>query len=257
MNEQVARVTALYRYPVKGLSAQAMESAQLSAGETIAFDRAWAIENGPGRFDPDEPKHLPKIAFLMLMRDERLASLAADFDDETTTLTLKREGRQVAKGNLSTRIGCQMIEQFVSEYMKDSLRGPPKIVSAPGHSFSDVAEKCLHIINLASLREIERVAGRPIDPLRFRSNVVIDGAEPWAEFNWVDKPLSIGGAKFKVLERTVRCAATGVNPETAERDIAVPRILERTWGHSDFGVYATVSEAGEIAVGDEVLANLA
>ena len=36
--------------------------------------------------------------------------------------------------------------------MKDSLRGPPRIVSAPGHSFSDVAEKRVHIVNLATVR---------------------------------------------------------------------------------------------------------
>ena len=41
----------------------------------MPFDRAYAIENGPGRFDPEHPAHLPKINFLMLMRNERLATL--------------------------------------------------------------------------------------------------------------------------------------------------------------------------------------
>jgi MOSC domain-containing protein len=252
MQERSARVTALYRYPVKGLTAQPLERVALTAGETIAFDRAWAIENGPGRFDPDAPKHLPKVAFLMLMRDERLAALAAEFDEETTTLTLRRDGRQVARGNLSTRIGCQMIEQFISAYMKEGLRGPPKIVSAAGHSFSDVAVKCLHIVNLASVRALERVAGRTIDPLRFRPNVVIDSDEPWAEFEWLDKTLKIGGARLEVIDRTQRCAATNVDPATAARDMAIPAILERSQGHSNFGIYARVTAAGEIAVADEV-----
>jgi MOSC domain-containing protein len=256
MQERSARVTALYRYPVKGLTAQPLERVALDAGETIAFDRAWAIENGPGRFDPDAPKHLPKVAFLMLMRDERLAALAAEFDEETTTLTLRRDGRQVARGNLSTRIGCQMIEQFISAYMKESLRGPPKIVSAAGHSFSDVAAKCLHIVNLASVRALERVAGRTIDPLRFRPNVVIDSDEPWAEFEWLDKTLKIGGARLEVIDRTQRCAATNVDPATAARDMAIPAILERSQGHSNFGVYARVTAAGEIAVADEVAASV-
>lgn len=256
MQEWSARVTALYRYPVKGLTAQPLERVALTTGETIAFDRAWAIENGPGRFDPDAPKHLTKVAFLMLMRDERLAALAAEFDEETTTLTLRRDGRQVARGNLSTRIGCQMIEQFIAAYMKESLRGPPKIVSAGGHSFSDIAAKCLHIVNLASVRALERVAGRTIDPLRFRPNVVIDSDEPWAEFQWLGKTLKIGGAQLEVTDRTQRCAATNVDPETATRDMAIPAILERTQGHSDFGIYARVIAAGEIAVVDEVVASI-
>jgi uncharacterized protein YcbX len=256
MQERPASVTAIYRYPVKGLTAQPLERVALTVGETIPYDRAWAIENGPGRFDPEAPRHLPKVAFLILMRDERLATLAAEFDEETTTLTLRRDGRQVARGNLSTRIGCQMIEQFLGAYMKESLRGPPKIVSAPGHSFSDIAAKCLHIVNLASVRDLERAAGRTIDPLRFRPNVIIDGAAPWAEFDWLDKTLNIGGAQFEVIERTQRCAATNVDPQTAARDLAVPAILERSRGHSDFGIYARVSKAGEVALADDVVASI-
>lgn len=251
-DETRARVQALYRYPVKGLSPEPLQSVDLSAGETIPFDRAWAIENGPGRFDPNAPRHLPKVAFLMLMRDERLASLETSFEEETSTLTIKRDGRQVARGNLATQIGRQMIEQFMAAYMKASLRGAPKVVSAAGHSFSDVAAKCLHIVNLASVRELERVAGRPIDPLRFRPNVVLESDTPWAEFQWISKTISIGGAQFEVFDRTQRCAATEVNPETAERDLSLPAILERTWGHSDFGIYAKVVSDGTISVADDV-----
>jgi uncharacterized protein YcbX len=67
-------LASLYRYPVKGLTPEPLERAILVAGETLPCDRAWAIENGPGRFDPSQPRHLPKINFLMLMRDERLAT---------------------------------------------------------------------------------------------------------------------------------------------------------------------------------------
>ncbi|MBU1211449.1 MAG: MOSC domain-containing protein [Alphaproteobacteria bacterium] len=246
------KVVALYRYPVKGLSAQPLEQVTLTAGETIAFDRAWAIENGPGRFDPAAPKHLPKVAFVMLMRDERLAALEAEFDEASSTLTIKRDGRQVARGNLGTRLGCQMIEQFMAAYMKGSLRGPPKIVSAPGHSFSDVAAKCLHIVNMASVLELERVAGRTIDPLRFRPNVIIEGVPPWAEFDWIGKPLRCGDVILDVFDRTHRCAATDVAPGTGQRDMALPAILERTWKHGDFGVYAKVASGGNMAVGDEL-----
>ena len=72
---QGPHVGALYRYPVKGLTPEPLQSVVLSPGETLPYDRAWAIENGPGRFDQAQPRHLPKITFLMLMRDERLATL--------------------------------------------------------------------------------------------------------------------------------------------------------------------------------------
>src|SRR5262245_43303810 len=87
-------IVSLFRYPVKGLSAQGLPVLRLRAGQTVPFDRAYAIENGPGRFDPDAPRHLPKINFLMLMRNERLAALNTEFEEETETLTIFRDGKQ-------------------------------------------------------------------------------------------------------------------------------------------------------------------
>jgi hypothetical protein len=243
-------VRGLYRYPVKGLSAEAMQQMALTAGEAAPFDRVYAIENGPGRFDPANPHHLPKINFLMLMRDERLATLKTRFDETTHTLTILRNGKQVARGQLSTPLGRKMIEQFLAAYMQTELRGAPRIVFADGHSFSDMAAKCLHIISLDTLRELERAAGTPLNPLRFRPNVVMEGLGAWQEFDWIGKTLSVGGARLRVLERTQRCAATDVDPETGKRDTAIPAVLQRTWGHADFGVYAQIARDGTIAVGD-------
>jgi uncharacterized protein YcbX len=246
------RVRELYRYPVKGLSGESLASFTIGPGETVPFDRAWAIENGPSRFDPAQPKHLPKINFLMLMRNERLAGLEARFEEATQTLVLLRAGKQVARGELATSIGRQIIEQFFAAYMQGELKGPPKVLSVPGHSFSDVAAKCLHVVNLASLREVERMAGRPVDRRRFRANVYIDGVQPWAEFQWLGRRMRIGGIEVEGYRRTGRCEATNVDPVTAQRDMTVPALLQRTWGHSDFGIYAEVVSGGSISVGDAV-----
>ena len=245
-------VSTLYRYPVKGLTPEPLESVQLAPGETLPFDRAWAIENGPGRFDPDVPRHLAKINFLMLMRDERLATLRSRFDEATQTLTIARGGKPVVSGRLGTPLGRQLIEQFIAAYMKAELRGAPKIVHAPGHSFSDVAAKCVHIVNLASVRELERSVGRKVDPLRFRANVYIDGLAPWAELAWLDREIGIGAARLRGFARTKRCDATNVDPETGARDLAIPATLTRAWGHQDFGIYATVVAGGRIRIGDEL-----
>jgi uncharacterized protein YcbX len=243
------RVSALYRYPIKGLTPEPLPRVALEPGATLPLDRAWAIENGPGRFDPEAPRHLPKITFLMLMREERLATLRTKIDEATQTLTILRDGKQVARGDLTTPLGRKLIEQFIGAYMKAELRGPPKIVRAPGHSFSDVAAKCVHIINLASVRELERTLGRPVDPLRFRANLYLEGVAPWAEFGWMDKVLGVGDAKLSVFARTTRCDATNVDPARGVRDMAVPSHLLRTWGHQDFGIYAKVAAGGEVCVG--------
>jgi len=245
-------VRGLYRYPVKGLSPEPLVHLELEAGGTAPFDRAYAIENGPGRFDADNPQHLTKINFLMLMRDERLATLATTFDDATHTLTILRHGKQVARGQLTTSLGRKMIEQFLAAYMQAELRGAPSIVFAQGHSFSDVAAKCLHVVSLASLRELERAAAAPLSPLRFRPNLVVDGLDPWEEFGLVGRDISVGNVVLNVFKRTERCAATNVDPETGKRDTAIPSVLLRTWGHSDFGVYARVVRGGTMTIGDAV-----
>lgn len=247
------QVTNLYRYPMKGLAPQRLEETDLRPGETIPFDRAWAVENGRGRFDPENPQHLPKINFLMLMRNERLAKLDIEFDEASTTLTLLRDGKQVVRGDLSSQIGRQIIEQFMAGFMEADLRGAPHIVHAEGHSFTDVAVKCLHLVNLASVRELERIIGRPVDPLRFRANIYFDAEVPWAEFGWVGKSLKIGEAQLDVIDRTTRCAATNVDPQTGARDLAIPATMMRALGHEDFGVYAVVRTGGTVRTGDGVM----
>jgi uncharacterized protein YcbX len=259
MNEGAAgtfplRVTALYRYPLKGFSPEPLDHVELQPGETFPRDRAYAVENGRGGFDPDHPKYLPKVQFLMLMRNERLATLATHFDDATETLTISRAGKQVAKGQLSTKLGRQMIEQFLGAYLKSELRGPPKIVSAPGHTFSDMDAKCVHLVNLATVRDIERTLGRPVDPLRFRANIYFDGAEAFAETRWIGREFSIGGVRLQAFAMTERCEATNVDPATAVRDLALPQHLLRTYGHAEAGIYARVIEGGRIGLGETIAA---
>jgi hypothetical protein len=244
------RVTGLYRYPVKGFSPERLEAVELGPGETFPLDRAYAVENGPGRFDAVKPRHLPKINFLMLMRNERLASLETRFDDETETLTIQRAGKQVARGQLSTRLGRQMIEQFLAGYLKGELRGPPRIVSAAGHNFSDMDAKCVHLVNLATVRDIERTLGKPVDPLRFRANIYVDGAPAFVETQWIGRDISVGSVRLEAFARTERCEATNVDPATGARDVAVPQHLLRTYGHAEVGIYARVIVGGRLATGD-------
>lgn len=244
------QIAALYRYPVKGLSPELLMEARLAPGGTMPADRMWAIEAIAGKFDNAAPAHLPKIVFYMLMRDEKLASLRTRYDDATTVLSIAdKGGRELTRGALATAEGAQAIEAFLTSLLGGALRGPPRVVSAPGHSFSDVKEKCLHIINLASLRELERIAGRKIDPVRFRANVVVDGLPAWSELDLLGREVRTGDVTLKVYKRTQRCAATNVDPASGARDMAIPGTLEAALGHADFGVYATVVDGGTITTG--------
>ncbi|MFN3656782.1 MAG: MOSC domain-containing protein [Pseudolabrys sp.] len=252
MASQPAILQALYRYPVKGLSPQALRRTRLSPGQTVPADRLYAIENGPTGFDPAHPAYFPKQRFLMLMKNERLAALRTDYDEASHTLTIRHEGGEAARGDLRTAEGRAAVEAFFARYCADELRGPPKVLHGEGHSFSDVARKVVSIINLASVNELETVIGAPVDPLRFRANVYVKGWPAWHEFDLLDREIAIGGARLKVVKRIVRCAATNVDPHTGIRDLSIPQTLMQNFDHMDCGVYADVLAGGKIAVGDKL-----
>lgn len=154
----------------------------------------------------------------------------------------------------------RLVDEFFAEFLKDSLSGAPRVVEAPGHTFSDAKQKpnsrtykYISIVNLASVRALEEVVNAPIDPIRFRANLYLDGAPAWTELEWVGSEITVGGARLHVVSPTVRCAATTVNPTTAERDLNIPAVLQHEFGHIRMGVYAEVVGGGEIVKGAPVV----
>jgi uncharacterized protein len=247
-----AEITGLYRYPVKGLTPESLQKVALSPGQTLPSDRRYAIENGPSGFDPAAPCWMPKTVFLMLMRNERLASLRSHFEDETHLLTIRRDGEVVARGDLETAAGRAAIEGFFARNFVPELKGAPKVLVSPGHSFSDVAKKVVSIMNLESVRTVEDMVGAAVNPLRFRGNLYVRGWPAWREQTLVGERLAIGEARLKVVKTITRCAATNVDPETAARDLDIPEAILRRFGHNECGIYAEVITGGEIAVGDTI-----
>ena len=249
---QPAQIASLYRYPVKGLSPEPLPRVALRVGETLPADRRYAVENGPSGFDPLAPVWMPKSYFLMLMRDERLAGLRSQFEDDRNLLTIRKNGVVVARGDLESVEGRAAIEAFFATNFGGELKGPPKVISGSGHSFSDVARKVVSIINLGSVAAIEAIVGLPVHPLRFRANLYVSGWPAWHEFELLGQTLAIGDARLKVVKRITRCAAINVDPESAARDLNIPHALMRRFGHNECGIYAEVTAGGTIGVGDAV-----
>ncbi|MBM6593409.1 MOSC domain-containing protein [Microvirga pudoricolor] len=248
------RIASLYRYPVKGLSPEALGSVRLTQGQYFPGDRLFAVENGPSGFDPAEPVHQPKIKFLMLMRNESLARLTTRYHDDSGFLTVEEGGREAVRGDLSSPEGRLAIEAFFRRYMPGELRGPPKVLTAPeGFRFTDSRRGYVSLINLASVSDLEDAVGSGIDPLRFRGNVYVNGLAPWAEFDLVGKVLAApSGARLKVTKRIERCAATNVDPVSGMRDMQIPKALMQAYGHFDCGIYAEVLEGGALKEDDSL-----
>jgi uncharacterized protein YcbX len=246
------RIASLYRYPVKGLSPERLTRATLREGAYFPGDRLFAIENGPSGFVEANPQHQPKIKFLMLMRNESLARLTTVYEDHTETLIIHEGGREVARGDLSTKDGRLAVEAFFRRFMPAELRGAPKVLSSPdGFRFTDHPRGYVSLINLASVQDLETKTGAPVDPLRFRGNVHLEGLAPWAELDLVGQMLTTAaGTKLKVTKRIQRCAATDVDPASGLRDLEIPKTLMQAYGHFDCGIYAEVLNGGTITEGE-------
>jgi uncharacterized protein YcbX len=246
----MGRVAELYRYPVKGLSGERLHSVPLRPGATFPMDRAFALENGPSGFDPSAPEWQPKIKFLCLMRNARIASLTTRYDDATEKLVVSKNGETLLEARLPLASDRTKLEQFFQDFMGDEARGKIRLLDGSGHSFSDVAKKVVSIINLQSVASLEQSIGRKVHPLRFRGNVYVEEMPAWLETELVNCTIQIGEVRLRVVKSIQRCAATEVDPETAARDIDVPDALFRLTGEEDCGIYAEVLTAGTIAPGD-------
>src|SRR6516162_3297990 len=253
-------VTAIYRYPVKGLSAEKIDRVTLLPGECLPHDRRFAIALGSTTFDPEHPEWLPKTHFVMLMRDEKLARLQTRFDVESGVLSIAEGGQVLLRATMSDPQGRGLVAEFLTNFLGDAVDGPLRVVSASGHAFADArrrpnatTDKYVSLINCSSIAALERAMGAVIDPIRFRANIYFDGAPAWSEHDWINGEISLGATRLRVISPITRCAATQVNPATAERDLDIVAGLERAFGHINMGVYAEVMVGGEIAVDDVLL----
>jgi len=253
-------IAAIYRYPVKGLSAETLERVALLPGECLPQDRRFAIALNSTRFDPEHPQWLSKTHFVMLMRDEKLARLKTRFDAATGELTIESAGEAAGAAVLRARLtepeGCRLVGEFVADFLGPAVERPLRVVEAPGHAFADArrkpnatTDKYVSLINRASIAALEGVVGAPVDPLRFRANLYFDGTPAWRELDWTGSEIMVAGARLKVISAITRCAATEVNPATAARDLDIVGALQRGFGHNLMGVYAEVVDGGDIATG--------
>ncbi len=246
------RIEYLYRFPVKGLTAEALDDATVDVGGCIPWDRAFALAQGDSGFDAAEPRWLQKTNFMCLARNARIAKLASFFEPGTGRLTLRGPDGATVVEQVLTAAGRARIGAFLTEYLGEEARGTPHFEYVDGHSFCDQRQKVISLINLSSLKDFEAKVGARRHRRRFRANVWFTGAPAWAERDWVGQEIQMGGAVLRITKGTVRCPATEVNPETAERDADPVSELRTLFGHTELGIHAEVVSGGRFAVGDAI-----
>jgi uncharacterized protein YcbX len=251
------KIETLYRYPVKGLTPEKLASATLLPGKCIPWDRAFALAQGDGAFDPANPGWVPKSNFMCLLKNARIALLKTRFDEASGLLSVVAPDGGALEASPFTEAGQAELTRFLTFYLDDEARfGPqgeaPKFEYVPAHSFCDHQTQVISLIGRGSLQALEAAAGGVRDERRFRANIYMSGTAPWAEFDWLGREITVGETRLVVQARTDRCGATTVNPDTAMRDANPVLELKRGFGHIDLGVFAEVLVGGEIEPGDEI-----
>lgn len=250
-------IDALTRFPVKGLSGQALKRVLLEPGKGFPCDRQFGFARPNSGFDPGTPKPLPKSKFYMLARDETLALLSTEYDDKTGVLSISAP-QGSGQFDISSTEGKQNASEFLKSYLSLPDDETPHLYEASPHRFTDVSVvstemmNAVSIINLESVSQFSKAIGQDVDPRRFRGNILISGLPAFSELEMLDRHIVVGSMRLKIVKRTKRCPATEVNLHTAERDLKTPMLLRENYGHMDMGVYAEVLEGGVIAQGDTV-----
>ncbi|WP_456285195.1 MOSC domain-containing protein [Microbacterium sp. JZ101] len=259
-------VSALYRHPVKGFTAEERDALVVQADGRIEGDRVLAFRFADAA-TPEEhdgldywPKSkglalmdFPSLARLRLRFDEDLGRLSVRLDDELVLeTTLDAEGRREA----SERIARFVLSTPDGRRLERGGRLPLVLVGDGRTSrFQDRPRGFVSLHGRPSVRAVDEVTpDAVVDDRRFRSNIVVDGLEPWSELDWRGR-VRIGEVVFAVQRPIIRCLAIHADPDSGERDAPLLKTLTRVFGQAEptLGILLLPAEGGgTVRLGDSV-----
>jgi len=248
----MARVSELFRYPVKAHGCEALTQVTLVAGKTFPWDRVWAVAHEAARIDPDSTDWAPCANFSRAAKAPALMAIRARLEEDTGLVHLSHPKLGSVSGNPDLPEDAAKLIDWAKPLMPEDRAPSAFIVRATDRGMTDSAFPSISINSLDTLAALSAAAGADISTLRFRANIWVEGFAPWQEFDWVGKEIRIGSARLAVRERIGRCLATAANPDSGTRDLDTLGLLKQASGAQDFGVYAEVIHGGEIRIGDGI-----
>jgi len=241
----MATVAHLWRHPIKAHGREALEMVALSEGETLPWDRHWAVAHEAAKTTGSEWAHCAN--FSRGSKAPGLMEISAKLDEATARVTLSHADREP----LEFAPNDSPVEFFdwVRPLMPEGRAASARIVKGP-RGMTDSDFPSISVMNIATHRAVEAQVGTTLAKRRWRGNIWLDGPTAWEEFDWIGRTLRIGTAELEVRELITRCMATTANPDTGVRDADILGALDRGWGHQDFGIYAVVTHSGNVKIGD-------
>ncbi len=247
----MATLTQIWRHPIKSHGRETVERVLLTAGQTMPWDRVWAIAHEASKFDRSGQAWVHCANFVLGSKAPELMAIMAVVDENAGTVTLTHPNAGAIAVNPDLPDDAARLVKWSATFVPTN-RAAPAFVARANRGMTDSDFPSISINSHASLRDLSARAGVELSANRFRGNLWVDGWEAWAEFDLIGKEITVGGARLLVRERIQRCSATTANPETGKVDFDTPGFTEKTWGHKDFGVYAEVVGSGLINIGDAV-----
>lgn len=245
----MARVSALWRHPIKAHGVEALESVVLAVGETLPWDRRWAIAQAGAK--AADGAWSPCGNFSRGAKSPRLMAIRARVDEAAGVVELRHPEAGAITVNPDLPQDAARLVDWAAALADPGKPRPERVVRAPvGMTDSDFPS--VAILGTASLATLEQRVGAPLAQERFRGNIWLDGLAPFAEFDLVGREIRVGAARLLVRERIGRCKATTVNPDTGISDADTLGALRAGWGAQEFGVYAEVIAGGRVALGDSL-----
>src|SRR4051794_26702231 len=227
-----ATVAAIYRYPVKAMAGESLAAAELR-WHGLEGDRRYAFvqSDHTGDFPWLTIRELPG---LMLYRP----SAAAGPEEPPAIHTPDGRRLGIADAALADELATAAKRRI---HLHRDHRG----------TFDSSA---ISVISLQSVQALSELVGRPLDPARFRPNIVIDApGHEFPEETLIGRSLSLGSARVRLDRRDERCMVVNFDHRTAERQ---PEVLRAVAQHraACIGVYGSVETPGVVKLGDPVQA---
>ncbi len=237
---EIGDVEAIFRYPVKSMRGERLDSAVLG-WHGIEGDRRLALRRigDRGSFPWLTASKLPD---LVLFTPSRLEEQGAPADLPTHVRTPEGEELPAFGPALAGEIECRY--------------GSPVEMMHLQHGVFDDAS--ISVIALDTVGEIARLAGLTPDVRRFRPNIVVRSRRPgpFQEDHWLAGVLAFGagddGPSIAVTRRDVRCSMLNVDPDSATSNPEMLKAAVRANGNNA-GVYGTVTRIGRLKIGQRVI----
>ena len=235
MLTEIGHIEALFLYPVKSMSGERIEFADMG-WHGLEGDRRLAFRkiNDPTGFPWLTAGKLPDLLRFAPHREN-----GADLPTHIRT----------PDGDLMPVFG----EELAAEV--ERRHGAPVEMMQLKHGIFD--EGSVSVIALDTVDEITRLAGQSPDVRRFRPNVLVRllRPAPFQEDEWVGGVLSFGDGDdapaINVTMRDIRCAMLNLDPDSARSAPEMMKTVVRLHQNTA-GIYGTVTRIGRLAVGQKI-----